>query len=129
MTHRSRLSSIVIDCQTDDLSPHLDFWSQALGKRVASDGSEGDGKYAELVTDRDEPIILLQKVSHPSRVHLDIETDDVNAEAERLVALGARKVEKIKTWWVMEAPSGHRFCVIRQQRTPFGPHVNSWPSD
>ncbi len=68
-------------------------------------------------------------MAHSSRVHLDIETDDVEAEPERLVALGARETEKIKTWWVMEAPSGHRFCVIRQQRTPFGPHANTWPGE
>lgn len=91
--------------------------------------SGGDGKYAELRSAADEPIILLQKVAHPSRVHLDIETNDVQAEAERLVALGAKKVEKVQTWWVMEAPSGHRFCVISQQRTPFGPHANTWPSE
>ena len=126
MAHRSRLSSLVIDCQVDDLAPHAEFWSKVLGKPINSVDSEGDGKYAELATEADEPIILLQKVTHPSRVHLDIESDDVDAEAERLVALGARKVEKIKTWWVMEAPSGHRFCVIRQQRKPFGPHANDW---
>lgn len=126
MAHRSRLSSLVIDCQVDDLAPHAEFWSKALGKPINSVDSEGDGKYAELATEADEPIILLQKVAHPSRVHMDIESDDVDAEAERLVALGARKVEKIKTWWVMEAPSGHRFCVIRQQREPFGPHANDW---
>ena len=126
MAHRSRLSSLVIDCQVDDLAPHAEFWSKALGKPINSVDSEGDGRYAELATEADEPIILLQKVAHPSRVHLDIESDDVDAEAERLVALGARKVEKIKTWWVMEAPSGHRFCVIRQQREPFGPHANVW---
>ena len=126
MAHRSRLSSLVIDCQVDDLAPHAEFWSKALGKPINSIDSEGDGRYAELATEADEPIILLQKVAHPSRVHLDIESDDVDAEAERLVALGARKVEKIKTWWVMEAPSGHRFCVIRQQRKPFGPHANDW---
>lgn len=126
MAHRSRLSSLVIDCQVDDLAPHAEFWSKALGKPINSVDSEGDGKYAELATEADEPIILLQKVAHPSRVHLDIESDDVDAEAERLVTLGARKVEKIKTWWVMEAPSGHRFCVIRQQRKPFGPHANDW---
>ena len=126
MAHRSRLSSLVIDCQVDDLAPHAEFWSKALGKPINSIDSEGDGKYAELATEADEPIILLQKVTHPSRVHLDIESDDVDAEAERLVTLGARKVEKIKTWWVMEAPSGHRFCVIRQQRKPFGPHANDW---
>lgn len=72
---------------------------------------------------------MLQKVAHPSRVHLDIETDDVEAEAERLVRLGAKKIEKIQTWWVMEAPSGQRFCVIRQQRKPFGPHANLWADD
>ena len=71
-------------------------------------------------------VILLQKVGHDARVHLDIETDDVEAEAERLVALGAKKVAFIKRWWVMEAPSGHRFCVVRQQREPFGPHANHW---
>ena len=59
-------------------------------------------------------------------MHLDIETDNVEAEAERLVALGARKIGKIKTWWVMEAPSGHRFCVVRQQRKAFGPRANHW---
>lgn len=126
MAHRSRLSSLVIDCQVDDLAPHAEFWSKALGKPINSIDSEGDGRYAELATEAAEPIILLQKVAHPSRVHLDIESDDVDAEAERLVTLGARKVEKIKTWWVMEAPSGHRFCVIRQQRKPFGPHANVW---
>lgn len=128
MTHHSRLSTFLLDCQVDDLTPHVEFWSQALGKSVATLDQDGDGKYAELQTDADEPILLLQKVSHPSRIHLDIETDDVDAEAARLEKLGAKRVEKVKTWWVMEAPSGHRFCVIRQQRTPFGPHLNAWTS-
>ena len=126
MSHHSRLSSFVLDCEVDDLAPHVAFWSQALGKRVEAVDEDGDGKYARLATERDEPILLLQKVGHASRIHLDIETDDVDAEAERLVALGARKIGKVHTWWVMEAPSGHRFCVIRQQRKPFGPHLNRW---
>ncbi len=126
MPHHSRLSTFVLDCHVDDLAPHVEFWSQALGKRVESADEDGDGKYARLDTGADEPILLLQKVSHPSRIHLDIETDDVDAEAERLVALGAKKVERFPRWWVMEAPSGHRFCVVRQQRKPFGPHLNRW---
>lgn len=126
MPHHSRLSSFILDCEVDDLGPHVEFWSQALGKRVGAVDEDGDSKYARLVTGDDEPILLLQKVDHASRIHLDIETDDIEAEVERLVALGARKIEKIQTWWVMEAPSGHRFCVIRQQRAPFGPHLNSW---
>ena len=124
--HRSRLSSIIIDCRVDDLSSAAEFWSKAFGKPVASVDQDGDGKYAELKTADDEPILVLQKVAHESRVHLDIETDDIDAEVKRLEALGAKRVEFIQRWWVMEAPTGHRFCVIRKQRAQFGPHVNEW---
>jgi predicted enzyme related to lactoylglutathione lyase len=126
MPHHSRLISLVLDCRVDDLVRSAEFWSKALGKPVASLDQDGNGKYAELETAADEPMILLQKVEHESRVHLDIETDDVEAEAERLVALGAKKIAFVHRWWVMEAPSGHRFCVVRQQRKPFGPHLNRW---
>ena len=127
MSHRSRLSTFVLDCQADDLAPHVEFWSRALGKRVDTLDEDGNGKYARLHTEHDEPILRLQKVSHAPRIHLDIEADDVDAEVERLIALGARKIEKVHTWVVMEAPSGHRFCVVLPQRKPFGPHANDWP--
>lgn len=124
--HHSRLSTFLLDCQTDNLAGAAEFWSKALGKPIATLDQDGDGKYAELETDNDEPILLLQKVEHESRIHLDIETDDIEAEVARLEKLGARRVRKIRTWWVMEAPSGHRFCVIRPQREHFGPHLNRW---
>ncbi len=126
MAHHSRLTGFVLDCRVDDLGPHAAFWSKALGKPVATLDDDGDGRYAGLRTADDEPALLLQKVGHDSRIHLDIETDDVEAEASRLEALGAKRIEKIQSWWVMEAPSGHRFCVVRQQREPFGPHLNRW---
>ena len=126
--HHSRLCSIVIDCRTDDFKAAAEFWSQALGKPIASFDVDNDGKYAELKTASDEPMVLLQKVAHESRVHLDIETDDLEAEAKRLEALGAKRVELVKgRWWVMEAPTGQRFCVVRRQREEFGPHLNAWP--
>ena len=125
--HHSRLSTLVLDCHTDDLKQATGFWSHALGKPVVSYDQDGDGKYAELATLADEPIILLQRVNHDSRVHLDIETDDLEAEAKRLEALGAKRVEFAHgRWWVMEAPSGHRFCVVQKQREAFGPHLNRW---
>ncbi|MEZ0470857.1 VOC family protein [Luteimonas salinilitoris] len=126
MSHRSRLSTFVLDCRVEDLKASTEFWSRALGKPVESDDEDGDGKYAALKTERDEPILLLQKVEHESRVHLDIEADDIDAEAERLEQLGAKKIAFVKRWWVMEAPSGHRFCIVRQQREPFGSHLNTW---
>ena len=52
-------------------------------------------------------------------VHLDIESDDVAAEVARLERLGARRIAAVRTWVVMEAPTGHRFCVIRAQTPDF----------
>ena len=125
--HHSRLSTLVLDCQIDDLEPAIHFWSAALGKPVEDADQDGDGRYAALATEQDEPIILLQKVDHESRVHLDIETDDLDAEVARLKALGARAIAFVRErWWVMQAPTGHRFCVVQKQREHFGPHLNRW---
>jgi len=125
--HHSRLCAIVIDCKGDDLAEAARFWSAALGKPLAQADQDGDGKYAELATDGDEPIILLQKVEHDSRVHLDIETDALDAEVARLEKLGAKRIAFVRgRWWVMEAPTGHRYCVVHRQRAEFGPHLNRW---
>lgn len=125
--HRSRLSSIIIDCSTGDLEAAARFWSRALGRALKPDADPAHAKYVGLVTHDDEPVIELQRVEHESRVHLDIESDDIEAEVRRLEALGARRVAAIKTWVVMEAPTGQRFCVVRPQRNDrVGPHANAW---
>jgi predicted enzyme related to lactoylglutathione lyase len=124
--HKSRISALVIDCQVDDLATATQFWSRALGRAVANADQDGDGKYAELKTDADEPFLLLQRVDHDARIHLDIETDDLDAEVARLEALGARRVAFVKRWWVMQAPTGHRFCVVRKQHPEFAAHANTW---
>ena len=124
--HKSRISAFVLDCKVDDLATATEFWSKALGRPVANSDQDGDGKYAELKTDADEPFLLLQRVDHEPRIHLDIETDDLDAEVARLETLGATRIAFVKRWWVMEAPTGHRFCVVRKQREEFGAHLNTW---
>ena len=125
--HRSRLCSLTIDCRVGDLEEAAAFWSRALGRPVKEGADPSQDSYVGLVTHDDEPVIELQRVAHPSRVHLDIESDDIDAEVRRLEALGARRVEAIRTWVVMEAPTGHRFCVVRPQRGEMGAHANTWP--
>jgi predicted enzyme related to lactoylglutathione lyase len=122
--HKSRLAGFVIDCRVDDLGRAAQFWSEALGYRAVSDPE--DPKYAALETPEGEIVMMLQQVDHESRVHLDIETDDKEAEAARLEALGARRVAAIKRWIVMEAPTGHRFCVVNPQRSDFQEHARAW---
>lgn len=128
--HKSRLGTLVIDCETDDLDGEAEFWAGALGCKVITRNKEpGDENYRRLDGDASQPKMLLQRVSHPSRVHLDIETDDIDAEVARLERLGARKVEKVHYFWVLEAPSGHRFCVVNPQRPDFEGNANVWSEE
>ena len=115
MTHRSKLGVCVIDCRTDDLGDAVRFWSGLLGVEGEIDP---DGKYAVFEGQR-APRVLLQAVDHEPRVHLDIETDDLEAERARLAALGATEVARIRDWIVMEAPTGHRFCLVPPQGEDF----------
>lgn len=124
--HKSRFCALVIDCKVDDLDASTRFWSAALGREAEPESPDAP-TYRGLVTRDGEPHMMLQKVDHDSRVHLDIETDDVEAEVARLEALGARRLRKERSWWVMEAPSGHRFCVVRPQSGPLGADANQWP--
>jgi predicted enzyme related to lactoylglutathione lyase len=127
MTHRSRLAGFIIDCNVEDLDAAADFWSRALGCSVADrDAGDGTAEYQMLGDTPGDLHIEVQKVSHPSRVHLDIEADDVDAEADRLEKLGARKIAFVKRWWVMEAPTGQRFCVVRMKHPERGAPAKEW---
>jgi len=114
--HHSRLAGFIIDCKTDDLEKAAEFWSAALGFSLRDAAEEPHGEYRQMVTGPDEPHIEVQRVEHESRVHLDIESDDIEAEVRRLESLGARRLQNVQTWVVMEAPTGQRFCVVRSQR-------------
>jgi Glyoxalase-like domain len=124
--HKSRLGALVIDCRTDDLPRQAQFWSEALGYTVVPPEPDWDGKYISLAGPDGEVKILLQRVDHDSRVHLDIETDSFDAEIARLEKLGARRVQNLPRWTVMEAPSGHRFCVVKPQRPDFDRNAKEW---
>ena len=118
MGHRARLGVIVIDCQGEELTAAMRFWSGALGREFYPDPD--DPRYAVCDVPADEPHLVLQRVEHPSRVHLDIETDDKEAERARLEGFGARLVERHrKGFFIMEAPTGQRFCLVDPQRPDF----------
>jgi predicted enzyme related to lactoylglutathione lyase len=124
--HKSRLGGFIIDCNSDDLDAAARFWSAALGLAAESPDCARDALYRTLATPADQPHLEVQRVAHPSRVHLDIEADDIEAEVRRLEKLGARRVGPVRTWYVMEAPTGQRFCVVRAQRADFAAKANIW---
>ena len=125
--HSSKLAGFIVDCQTTDLGTAAQFWGGALGMAVQSLPGEEGQTYIRLIDPNAFLHVEVQTVTHPSRVHLDIETDDIDAEVARLERLGARRVQKVKTWWVMEAPTGHRFCVVSAHGSPdFASRATRW---
>jgi len=125
--HRSRLAGFIIDCKTDDLDAAGRFWGEALGLKVRPSDDAEDSGYVTYAREPNGLHIEVQRVTHDSRVHLDIETDDPEAECARLEKLGAKVVARVKSWIVMEAPTGHRFCLVRVQRAKFETEANVWP--
>ena len=123
--HRSRLAGFIIDCQTDDLDGAATFWSAALGLPVRAE-AQADPIYRVLADGPGNLHVEVQQVPHPSRVHLDIESDDLEAEARRLQGLGARRIGIVKRWIVMEAPTGQRFCIVNPVSKDFAQAANQW---
>lgn len=124
--HKSQLAGFIIDCEGGDLDDAANFWGQALGYDTMPLTEAEEDKYRRLDSGPKQLHIEVQRVDHPSRVHLDIETDDIEAEVQRLEGLGAKRLGIVKGWCVMEAPTGQRFCVVRPQRDNFADSANQW---
>ena len=126
MSHRSRLTAVLVDVPRADFERATDFWNAALGK----DGKPLDNhpEYAWLGQPTPGIGFMVQAVDEPSaRAHFDIESDDVEAEVTRLKALGAEEVERHHTWVVMRDPVGTVFCVVQvQHKESFEQHATNW---
>ncbi|HET6855621.1 MAG TPA: VOC family protein [Streptomyces sp.] len=119
------LHHIVVD--THDLPSLARFWAEALRWKVLSE------REREVVIGPDEsaPVgMCFMPVTDPkavkNRLHLDLTTtaEDRDAEIDRLVALGARRVDVGQTgdesWTVLADPEGNEFCVVRPKATLVG---------
>jgi hypothetical protein len=120
--HRSRLAGFIIDSPSNPQAA-AEFWGAALGMPPAE--AHGD-RYIRFDASKRDLTIEVQRVDHAARVHVDIEADDVEAEVRRLEKLGAKRIGQVKTWWVLEAPTGQRFCVVRARDLTNAAGVNVW---
>ena len=110
MSHRSRLSTILIDAPSGEAPAVAEFWSQALG--VPARTVPGEEQFTSLSQALPGLVLAVQAVDDQARYHLDIETDDVEAETLRLIALGAVEVGRWLDCRTLQAPGGHLVCVI-----------------
>jgi hypothetical protein len=70
--------------------------------------------------------IIIQRVRHEARAHVDIETDSINSEVARPKGLGATVVSRKRGWVIMQAQTDHRFCVGSPYRGDFEQGANVW---
>ena len=130
MSHRSRVCHFVID--VDDLDQAATFWSGALGATEEPIGPASRHVYRQLRLPDSEIRILLQHTTDAKagkeRMHLDLETDDVDAEVHRLEQLGATRHDHQQLrgfdFWVMRDPWRNEFCVLQ---TTFADLLNQRP--
>ena len=110
MAHFSRVATVVIDVPDDDHDRELSFWEAATGQSLPQlDYPEYHGGRLH----GQDVGLLVQRIGEgTARVHMDIYTDDLDAEVKRLEHLGAQRVQHAHTWWVMRDPAGLLFCVI-----------------
>jgi predicted enzyme related to lactoylglutathione lyase len=117
--HRSRLCHFVID--VDDLDTGVAFWTAALDAEEEPLSDASSRVYRRLRLPDSSVRILLQRTDDPKtgkeRMHLDFETDDVEAEVQRLEALGATRwdhqQERGYDFWVLRDPWANEFCVLQ----------------
>jgi hypothetical protein len=113
--HRSRLTAALFDVPPGSFEAETAFWCAALGRQAHIDDEDPDYAQLEGLCSGLQVMIQSTDDATAARVHLDIETDDVEAEVTRLEALGATRVRPVKTWWIMRDPAGLLFCVVRVQ--------------
>lgn len=117
MSHRSRVCQWVID--VDDLDAGVKFWSVALD--ASEEPASSSHIYRRLRLPYSEIRVLLQRTTDAKtskeRMHLDLESDDVEAEVRRLEQLGATRwdhqQERGYDFWVLKDPWGNELCVLQ----------------
>jgi hypothetical protein len=123
--HRSRLTAIAVDVPPGSQEREAEFWAAVVGGSVERRDDPNDPNLT-VGWPRGLELFVQRIGDDHGRIHLDIETDDVDAEVARLERLGAQRVQKVKTWWVMRDPAGLVFCVVAPQGGDFPTDAQTW---
>jgi Glyoxalase-like domain len=116
--HRILLREVVIDAPSEIFAAERDFWAAALLTRARQ--VERYPEFTALLDPASLSVVGLQDIgTDGARFHVDLETDDVEAEVARLVRLGAVKVSDGRTWTVLRDPAGLLVCVVPAESPDF----------
>ncbi|AJZ82511.1 MULTISPECIES: VOC family protein [Streptomyces] len=125
--HRSRVYAVLIDAPKAEAARATAFWSAALG--VTAEPFAPEPQFTTLHEALPGLVTAVQAVDDAPRIHLDFETDDVEAETARLLALGAEQIAQWQECRVLRVPGGHVMCVLPLETDPetFRAQANVWP--
>ncbi len=126
--HRSRVGVVLIDHPARSFDDAAAFWAATRGGDRSPAPSDAD-PYAALDDLPGGVELALQRTGDGTapRIHLDIETDDVEAEVDRVVGLGATVVERRDGYAILTDPGGLVFCVVPiQTGEAFERHATTW---
>ena len=125
--HRSRVYALLIDTPEAEADQAAAFWSAALGATARP--VPGEEQFTSLHGALPGLVASVQSVADAPRFHLDLETDDVEAETARLLALGATEVSRWLECRVLRAPGGHLLCVlpVHSPAAVFDAEAKTWP--
>ncbi len=99
-----------IDVPGADVARTHAFWAAATGHRISRPWTDHP-EFVSLVPPSGNPYVHVQQIGTSPRVHIDLTTDDVDADADRLSSLGAGRGERFPWWQVMSSPGGLPFCL------------------
>ncbi|MFC5829476.1 VOC family protein [Nonomuraea insulae] len=126
--HRSRVYALLIDTPTSEAAQAAAFWAAALGATARPLPSEK--QFTTLHDAMPGLVVAVQAIDDDAaRFHLDIETDDVEAETQRLLALGAKEVSRWQECRILRVPGGQLMCVlpVETDRAVFEAEARTWP--
>ncbi|AQS65825.1 VOC family protein [Streptomyces pactum] len=125
--HRSRVYAVIIDTPEAEAAQSARFWSAALG--VVAQPFPPAPQFTNLHQALPGLETAVQAVDDAPRIHLDIETDDIEAETARLIGLGAEQIAQWQECHVLRVPGGHVVCVLPVESAPaeFEAQANVWP--
>ncbi|MFC7816309.1 VOC family protein [Streptomyces sp. NPDC057367] len=125
--HRSRVYALLIDAPEAEAARAARFWAGAPGVEAAPFPPQP--QFTTLHQALPGLVTAVQAVDDVPRIHLDIETDNPDAETARLTALGAEQVSQWEECRVLRVPGGHLVCVlpVESAREVFAARATVWP--
>ncbi len=117
MTVTARLDLAIFDAA--DIDKVGSFYAELTGWDVVRQDPDRfgvrspDGQEIEFQRAPDHVPPRWPGQEHPQQFHLDLQTDDPRAQAERAVGLGATRLAEGPTWITLADPAGHPFDLCQ----------------